>query len=118
MSRDHRRLNVFKEADGLVDDIYRVTNDFPAEERFGLQAQVRRSSVSVATNIVERAARRGEREFVNFLNIAAGSAAESRYLVALSARLGFVRPDQANQLEDRFRRLCAQLEALMRSLSA
>ena len=116
VSRDHRKLDVFRDADGLVEDIYRATKDFPASERFGLQTQIRRSCVSTATNIVEGAARRGEREFVNFLNSAAGSAAESRYLIALSARLGFVAPDQAEQFENRFRKLCAQLESLIRSL--
>ena len=116
VSRDHRKLGVFRDSDGLVEDIYRATKDFPASERFGLQTQIRRSCVSIATNIVEGAARRGEREFVNFLNIAAGSAAESRYLIALSARLGFVAPDQAEQFENRFRKLCAQLESLIRSL--
>ena len=51
MSRDLRKVRVFLLADGLVTEIYRVTSAFPAAERFGLQAHLRRAAVSAATNI-------------------------------------------------------------------
>ena len=87
MSRDHRKLRVFLLADDLVTKIYTITQHFPASERFGLQSQLRRSAVSVACNIVEGSARRGTSEYLNLLNIAAGSASEARYLVEISCRL-------------------------------
>ena len=90
MSRDHRKLRVFVLADALVPRIYKSTNNFPVEERYGLQMQLRRAAVSAACNIIEGSARRGEKEYVNFLNIAAGSAAEARYLCELWLRLGFM----------------------------
>src|SRR4029079_16765498 len=86
MARDHRTLRVFKLADSLAIDIYQATKNFPSEERYGLQAQIRRAAVSAATNIVEGCARRSDREYVNFLNVATGSAAEVRYLCDLSCR--------------------------------
>src|SRR5438094_2304032 len=70
-----------------------MTKSFPSEERFGLQSQIRRGAVSVAANLVEGCARRSQRDYLHFVGIAIGSASEVRYLVQLSARLGFI--DQA-----------------------
>jgi four helix bundle protein len=93
MSRDHRKLNVFTLADQLVLRVYAESAIFPPDERFGLCAQTRRAAVSVATNIVEGCARRTTREYLNFINIATGSAAETLYLLDLSTRLGFLRAE-------------------------
>jgi four helix bundle protein len=60
----------------LVSAIYRVTQDFPKDEIFGLTSQLRRAAVSVPSNIAEGAARHGSREFAQFLNIAIGSISE------------------------------------------
>ena len=117
VSRDYRKLRVFVLADPLVTTIYRMTNGFPASERFGLQGQLRRSSLSVSTNIVEGCARRTMREYVNFLNIAAGSASETRYLAEISERFGFLPHADASELRSAYTKLCTQLEALIQSLS-
>jgi four helix bundle protein len=116
MSRDHRKLRVFTLADQLVLDVYRASSDFPASERFGLQGQLRKAAVSSAANIVEGSARRHEREYLNFLNIAAGSAAEARYLADVSGRLFFIPSDDCRRLEAGYKELCASLKALMDSL--
>lgn len=85
-------------------------------ERFGLQAQMRRAAVSVATNLVEGSARRTTGEFVNFVSIAAGSASEVRYLAGLAARLGFLPAEAGTDVQRRYTVVCAQLEALIQSL--
>jgi four helix bundle protein len=118
VSRDYRKLQVFDLSDVLVVRLYRATSGFPADERFGLRAQIRRAAVSVPANIVEGTARRSLQEYVNFLNIATGSAAESRYLVDLAKRLGFIQEDTAAELGQDYERLIAQLLALIHSLES
>ena len=117
MSRDHRKLRVFVLADSLATSIYLATNTFPAAERFGLQIQLRRAAVSVSVNIVEGSARRSRSEYLHFLNIAAGSAAEAHYLVDLSSRLGFVCEVEGQALCTQYLELAAGLRALIRALS-
>jgi four helix bundle protein len=117
MSRDHRKLRVFHQADALVLTVYQSTKHFPIEERFGLQSQIRRAAVSAASNIVEGSARRSTAEYLSFLNISSGSTAEARYLIDLAARLALVTPGDAVSLEAGYRELSAGLCALMGSLT-
>jgi four helix bundle protein len=105
MSRDFRKLRAFQLADDLVSEIYRVATDFPARERYCLLIQLKRAAISTPANIVEGSARRTTAEFVNFVNIAAGSAAEARYLVELSGRFGFLTSEEASQLARRYTEL-------------
>lgn len=116
MSRDHRKLRVFEMADSLVIDIYKMTKDFPTEELYGVTSQLRRGSLSAASNIVEGCARRGEREYGNFLNIANGSACEVRYVLSVAFRLGYIKPTTLAPLDRRYSRLIAGLVRLMKSL--
>jgi four helix bundle protein len=102
MSRDHKKLEIFVLADQLALEVYGMTSSFPLEERFGLQTQVRRAAVSAASNILEGAARSTDRAFAHFLDMAAGSAAEARYLIDLASRLGYV--DSARGCIRRLRR--------------
>ena len=88
--RDHRQLRAFQLADELVLLVYRVTRSFPADELYGLRSQIRRSAVSVPSNIVEGCTRISDLEYVRFLDIAFGSLRELTYQLDLSHRLGFV----------------------------
>lgn len=116
MARDHRKLRVFQLADALVVDIYRATTGFPFDERYGLQAQLRRAALSVASNIVEGAARRTTREYVNFLNIANGSAAETLYLLSVACRLQFIEPSDVIPLSKQYSEVTRGLQAMIHSL--
>ena len=117
MSRDHRKLDVFNLADRAVIEVYPATSGFPDEERYGLVKQIRRAAVSAPCNIVEGSARRGEAEYLNFLNIALGSANETRYLLDLSTRLGMLSADSNKPLASLYTELIAKLQALINSLS-
>jgi four helix bundle protein len=100
MSRDVKKLRVFALADEMVVEIYRVTRAFPREEKFGLQAQIRRAAVSIPTNIVEGCQRRTLRDYLHFLTMALGSAAEVRYLLELAQRLGFLENEALHDRAD------------------
>ena len=104
-------------ADALVIDVYEATKSFPIEERFGLQSQLRRASVSVPTNLVEGSARRSTRDYLHFVEIAIGSASEVRYLIGVAVRLGFIAARDGDQLEARFGRVIRALQALVSALA-
>jgi four helix bundle protein len=80
----HKELEVWRQAIELAKVVYRLTANFPASELYGLVSQMRRSAVSVASNIAEGAARHTDKEFMQFLYIALGSLAEldTQYILA------------------------------------
>lgn len=116
MSRDYRKLEVFIEADALIPEVYRVTRALPAEERYGLQAQIRKAAVSVATNLVEGSSRRNTTDYCRFVEVAFGSAREVFYLLGLTNRLGLLDPARTAALIERYDRLQARLNRLVNSL--
>ena len=118
MSRDFKKLDVFHLADGLVIDVYRASRRFSADERYGLQSQLRRATVSVPSNIVEGSTRQSNKDYAQFLRIALGSASEARYLVSVAARLDYLERVTAESLHARFDRLVKGLELLSQRVSA
>jgi four helix bundle protein len=116
MARDHRKLRVFNESHQLILAIYKETKNFPRDEWFGMRAQIRRAAVSIASNLVEGSARRGAREYVHFVNVSRGSAAEVAYLVTLSSDLGYLSAAAWERLQVKCERLIPQLELLVQKL--
>ena len=71
-----KELLVWQKARNFVKDIYTLTKNFPADEKFGLTQQIRRASISIPSNISEGHMRRSKKEYIQFLSIAQGSIAE------------------------------------------
>jgi len=88
--KDHKELNAWKVSMDFVAEVYAITREFPKEEIYGLTSQLRRAAVSIPSNISEGAARNSEKEFVQFLHIALGSAAEAETQLLIAQRLGYV----------------------------
>lgn len=88
-ARSHKDLQVWQRAMSLVVSLYELLRSFPADERFGLVDQIKRSAISIPSNIAEGAARQTSREYIQFLYIAAESAAELDTQLILAQRLGF-----------------------------
>jgi len=84
-------LKVWQKSHNFVLNIYRVTRDFPMEERFGLISQMRRAAVSVPANIAEGFRKKGKKDKANFFNIAQGSLDEAKYYIILSRDLGYLK---------------------------
>jgi four helix bundle protein len=84
------KLKIWQLGMEVVIDVYRLTESFPKEERFGLSSQMRRCAVSIPSNIAEGAARNTDKEFINFLHIAQGSLAELDTQLELSLRLKLI----------------------------
>lgn len=114
--RNHRNLRAFELADALLLSVYAGTKTFPKEELFGLTSQIRRSAVSTASNIVEGCARESQTEYLRFLDIAFGSAAELAYQVSIAARLEYLPQQVAADLAQRSDELVRVLAGLIRSL--
>jgi len=87
--RPHQKLDAWKQAINLVVDVYKATESFPKEERYGLTSQIRRAAVSIPANIAE-GGRYSNREFAHFLSNAQGSASELETELLISNRLGYL----------------------------
>ena len=88
--RDHTKLRAFELADKMALSVYLITRMFPKDEIYGLTSQMRRSAVSVPSNIVEGCARHSQTEYLRFLEIAFGSLREVHYQLSLAERLGYI----------------------------
>lgn len=97
--RNHKKLRAFELADEVALTIYDVTKDFPKEEIYGLTSQMRRSAVSVPSNIVEGCAREGQVEYLRFLEIAFGSLRELHYQFTLAWRLEYIEETEISKYE-------------------
>ena len=88
--RPHRKLVVWQKSMELVREVYRATTSFPKTEEYGLISQMRRAAVSIPSNLAEGAARKGNKEFRQFLNIAQGSISELDTQLELAHMLGYL----------------------------
>lgn len=112
-----KKLDVWKLADELAFKVYLATKKFPKEEMYGLTSQVRRSALSIPTNIVEGYSRRGDKELSHYLNISFASLAETKYLLYFSNKLKYLVDINFAELQKDFDILGAKLWKLYEKVS-
>ncbi|MFH1440666.1 MAG: four helix bundle protein [Candidatus Omnitrophota bacterium] len=112
MIKTFRDLIVWQKAHYLVLEIYKITNKFPSEERYGLVAQLRRSAVSIPTNIVEGFKRKSKKDYAHFINIAEGSLEETKYHIILANDLGYFKEIDFDNLNN----ICDEIGKMLYSL--
>ena len=99
---NHKDLEVWKKSMDLVETIYKLTQTFPDSEKFGLTSQMRRSAVSIPSNIAEGSARKGDKELIHFLHIALGSLSELDTQYTIAVRINYTSKEEniENQIND------------------
>ena len=110
-------LEVFKNGHNLTLNIYKISKKFPAEEKFSLVQQIRRSAASVCTNLMEGSHRLGRKEFRQFVGIAKGSAGELKYHLLLAKDLGYLPEEQFAVLRSEAEKISKMLNGLAKSLT-
>ena len=116
MKRAHTELDAWKESIHLVKVVYRVSQLFPTDERFGLTSQARRAAVSISANIAEGAARGSKKEFLQFLTISRGSLSELETLMTIASEVGYLNSSAAEEIEQHCDRVSTLLSGLIRSV--
>ena len=88
--RNFRNYDIWKDSLNFVQDVYKLVQDFPSVEKFGLRSQITRSAVSIPSNIAEGAARKSEKDFTRFLGVALGSAFELETQLIIAVNLNYI----------------------------
>ena len=117
MVKDVKELEVFKSAHNLVLRIYKITENFPQDERFGLVSQMRRSAFSIPMNLIEGSNRLNTREYRRFVGIAKGSAGEISYQILLARDLRYMTEEMYSHLKNEYEIVIRMLSNLAKSLN-
>lgn len=113
---DYKKLEVWKKAHALTIDIYKLSNKFPSEERYGMVSQIRRATASIPMNIAEGSGSLYEKEFIRFLGIARRSACEVEYQIILCKNLEYVNELEYMQLSSELKTVSRMLNGLIKNL--
>jgi four helix bundle protein len=117
MAGSYKELRAWKQAVDLALEVYRLTEGFPRSELYGLTTQIRRSAVSVPSNIAEGKGRFSDREFALFLRHARGSLLELETQLFIAGKLGYLSIKVAESLARDTEQLAKALNALLNVVS-
>ena len=116
--RDFRKLKVWEKAHHFTLQVYKITKNFPSDERFGLTTQLRRAAASVPTNIAEGCGRDSEKELARFMSISAGSTSEVEYQLILARDLNYIQNETYRELDQQANEVKRMLNGFIKKLTA
>jgi len=111
-----RDLMIWQKSMNLVTKIYQSTNHFPKEEIFGLTSQIRRSSVSIPSNIAEGFGRESKQDFLRFLNISVGSLFELQTQLEIAKNISYINENEFNNIFENSREIERMLVSFIKKL--
>jgi four helix bundle protein len=114
--KSHKDLDVWKRSVELVTIIYQHTKSFPKEEIYGITNQIRRSSISIPSNISEGAGRNHPKEFIQFLHISLGSLSELETQIIISENLKFLLTEDSIKIQNELTELRRMIIGLIHHL--
>ena len=114
----YRELEVWKKSIGLVKILYKVTEKFPENERFGLIIQIRRAAVSIPANIAEGWGRETIKNYVQFLRIARGSLFELDTLILIAFELNYISKEQEDIVKTKIEEIGRMLNSMIKKLNS
>ena len=112
-----KELKVWQKARELVKEIYRLTKDFPQEEKYGLISQIQRAAISISSNIAEGSGRSTKNDFKRFLDIACASAFEVENLIILSYDLKYINDLKFKQMSEKIQEIQKMIYSLKNKVS-
>jgi four helix bundle protein len=112
----YKDLIVWQKSIKLAREIYFITSDFPKSEIYGLVSQMRRSAISIPSNIAEGYCRGSRKEYAQFINIAFGSGAELETQMVLVKSLNFIEIQKYKKAEILLEEIMKMLNVLLRKL--
>lgn len=115
--KNFKNLKVWQRGIELVVDVYKKTNNFPNEELYGLTSQIKRSAISIPSNIAEGAGRGSNKEFSRFLDISLGSSFELETQIILAHELEFITDNDFNTLTDKVQEEQKMITGLQKSIN-
>jgi four helix bundle protein len=116
--KNFRDLKIWQSGMEIVIIIYTLTSKYPKEELFSLVSQMRRAAVSMPSNIAEGFARQHNKEYVQFLYISLGSAAELETQIEISFKLNYINESSKNELLDKINQFSRMTTSLINCVSA
>jgi len=114
--RSYRDLEIWKEGIELVKDIYTFTENFPKQEMYSLVAQMRRSALSIPSNVAEGFRRYHNKEYKQFLYVLLGSCAELETQITIAKELKYIIGDKEVELLERLDHICRMTSNLIKRL--